>query len=210
MPRVHSQVAAKDYPDQGIKKGDTYYSWTFKNRVGRGTRVMSRTPPKASQLTRSEYLSQALSLQERVEALEANENLPGEVEEIIGDLRSLADEQDEKFNNMPEGLQQGDTGQLLETRRDNTNSFADELEGIDLDEFKEDEDQRDMRECEFCHGDGFTGSDEDGDKKECANCGGTGEVRDEESEPKNSDGETAEEYWQAKLDEVQACSFDIE
>lgn len=211
MPRVHSQTARKDYPEIGVKKGEVYYKWTFKNRHGRGTEVKSKTYPKPSQLTRSEFLSQAYALQERIEALEANDTLPSEVEDIVSDLRSLADEQDEKFNNMPEGLQQGDTGQMLEQRRDSTNEFADELEGLSLDEFEEDEEQRDDKDCPDCQG---TGREQDADGAEtgndCPACEGTGSVKDEESTPKNSDGETKEEYWQTKLEEVQNCSFNIE
>ena len=30
MPRVSTQKAAKDYPDQGIKKGDQYFHWKFR------------------------------------------------------------------------------------------------------------------------------------------------------------------------------------
>lgn len=51
MPRVSSQKAAKDYPEIGIKKGETYYKWSF--RYG-GTHK-SKTYPRASQLTQSKY-----------------------------------------------------------------------------------------------------------------------------------------------------------
>lgn len=211
MPRVFSQKAAKDYPEIGVKKGETYYKWTFKNRVGRGTEMKSKTRPKPSQLTRSPYLSQALAIQERIESLEASSDLPSEVEDIISDLRSLADEAQGSFDNMPEGLQQGDTGQLLETRVSNTNDFADELEGIDLSEFEEDESQRDDVDCGDCQG---TGREQDADGNEtgndCPTCEGTGQVKDEDGEPKNSDGQTETEYWEAKLEEVQNASFNIE
>ena len=30
MPRVSKQVARKDYPNAGIKKGDLYYKWKFR------------------------------------------------------------------------------------------------------------------------------------------------------------------------------------
>lgn len=211
MPRVHQQVARKDYPREGIKAGETYYSWTFKNQRGPGTKVRSKTRPRPSQLTRSEYLSAAYALQERIEDLTADSDLPGNVEEIVSDLRSLAEEQEEKRNNMPEGLQDGDTGQLLETRAQNTNDFADELEGLDLEEFEEDESQRDKQECSDCNGTGHElNADGEETGNDCPTCDGTGEVDDEGSTPKNSDGETEEEYWQAKLEEVQNCSFNIE
>lgn len=99
------KAAAKDYPKAGIKKGEPYYWWKFKQRYGNSARIMSKTRPRPSQLTQSEYLSQALSLQERINDLEPKESMLGEVESIIEDLRTLSDEQGEKFDNMPEGLQ---------------------------------------------------------------------------------------------------------
>lgn len=132
MPRVHKvDKARKDDPHNGIKVGDTYYWWKFKNRVGNGTVVKSLTPPKASQLTRSEFAGRWRSIEEQISELPLDESLHEALQSIAGDLHELADEQDEKFNNMPEGLQQGDTGQLLEARRDAANEWADALEGLD-------------------------------------------------------------------------------
>jgi hypothetical protein len=212
VPRVHSQVARKDYSREGIKRGDTYYSWTFKNRRGPGTKMRSKTRPRPSQLTRSDYLSAAFALQERVEDLVADSDLPGNVEEIANDAHQLADEQEEKFDNMPEGLQQGDTGQLLEQRRDSANEFADALEAVDLSEWEEDPDNK---KCGDCDGTGKVEAEKQpkNAKKprmtKCTTCEGTGKD-DEDAEPKNSDGETEEEYWQGRLDEVQGCDFNIE
>jgi hypothetical protein len=198
MPRVHTQVARKDYPEIGVTKGQTYYKWTFRNRFGRGTVMKSKTFPKPHELTRSEYMSAALLIQERVNNLSASSDLPGEVEDIISDLRQLASEQEDKFNNMPEGLQQGDTGQLLEERKQNCEDYADELEGVDLSEFSEDTTEG---PCDACSGTGKINGEE------CGTCNGTGEVTLDE--PLNSDEQTEEEYWQAKLEEVQNCSFNM-
>jgi hypothetical protein len=51
-----------------------------------------------------------------------------ELRGFIDTIRELGEEQGEKFDNMPEGLQQGDTGQLLEERRDGCESWAGEIE----------------------------------------------------------------------------------
>lgn len=200
MTRAHYvKAAAKDYPDAGIKKGESYYWWKFKQRYGNSPRHMSKVRPRPSQLTQSDYLSQALALQERVEDLTPDATLPDQLQSIIEDLRTLSDEQGEKFDNMPEGLQQGDTGQLLEQRRDACNDFADALEAIDMEEFNE---YNTDEECSDCQG---SGRDDEG---ECGACQGTGRV--DLDEPTNSSDETEDEYWQSKLDEVQAESFDIE
>ncbi len=67
----------------------------------------------------------------------ADDTLKDSVEDIAQRLRDLADECTEKHDNMPEGLQQGDSGQLLEERADMCNSAADELDGIDFEDFEE-------------------------------------------------------------------------
>jgi hypothetical protein len=35
MARVHQKTAAKDYPAQGIKKGDTYFTWKTRQTFGK-------------------------------------------------------------------------------------------------------------------------------------------------------------------------------
>jgi len=132
MPRVnHVAHAAKDHPDIGVKKGEPYYWWKFKNRVGNGTVVKSKTPPKASQLTRSAFASTWRGIEEQLEALPLDEDLYDAIQGIAGDLRSLADETQGSLDNMPEGLQQGSTGELLQSRIDAANDWADSLEGLD-------------------------------------------------------------------------------
>lgn len=140
MPRVtHVKAAQKDYPDQGIAKGESYYWWKFRY----GGKHFSKTPPKASQLTQSPFLLQLYTLQEQMENLQADSTLPDEVSSIVDSLRELADECQSSKDNMPEGLQQGSTGEMLEARVDSCNSAADELEAIDLSEFEPAEGEED-------------------------------------------------------------------
>ena len=54
----------------------------------------------------------------------------GVVESIKSDLEELKDECECSYDNMPEGLQQGDTGCLLEERIDMLDSVIDELDSI--------------------------------------------------------------------------------
>ena len=59
MPRVYTVRANKDYPDQNIEKGQTYFKW--KTRPGgRGTGIVHRSPtyPKPWQLTSSPFLQE--------------------------------------------------------------------------------------------------------------------------------------------------------
>jgi hypothetical protein len=178
MPRVHKvERARKARPSAGIAVGDTYYYWTFRNRFGKGTRCFSKTYPKQSQLTRSEYLGRLVEIEERIEELTADATLEETVGEIAGSLRELGEEQEEKRNNMPESLQESDTGNLLQERAEACSNAADELEGIDFSAWVEDEDET-----------------------------ATSRETDPDAEPINEDGQTEDEYWEAKLEEVQGVS----
>lgn len=122
MPRVVKRKARKAYPEQGIEKGEEYYYWKIKLARGGLTR-RSKTYPKPSQLNLG-FTGQLGDLQESLSAASDLDGLRGVAEEI----RELGGEQQEKFDNMPDGLQQGDTGQLLEERASALESWADEIE----------------------------------------------------------------------------------
>ena len=63
MPRVYFvKKARKDYP-VGIKKGDSYYWWKFRY----GGIHRSKTRPRPSQLTQSEFLSTIYAIIEEIQ-----------------------------------------------------------------------------------------------------------------------------------------------
>lgn len=140
MPRINH--VAKAQKDQGacggcgveIKAGDPY-KW-IKFRFG-GKKIRCGTCKfKDSDLTQSEFLSQVYDLNDRITALSDLDNLDdlqAEVEDIASEYEALADECYEKKENMPEGLQEGEVGQLLEERSDGCREVADNLQGIDFD-----------------------------------------------------------------------------
>lgn len=126
MPRVHLRKARKDYPSAGIAKGDEYYTWRIKLTYG-GQTYRSKTRPRPSQLTNSEWFGALGDLEyDGFDGVEDADGLRGIAEQI----RELGEGQREKFDNMPEGLQQGDTGQMLEQRADAAESAADEIDQI--------------------------------------------------------------------------------
>lgn len=134
MARAHFvKKARRAYKESDIKKGESYYWWAFRY----GGMHRSKVAPKQSQLTQSEYLSTMYSFEEEIAELVADDTLQGSVEDIVSRLRDLASEQEDKLSNMPDGLQQGSTGELLQNRADACNEAADELEGIDFDEPEE-------------------------------------------------------------------------
>lgn len=125
MARVHERKARKDYPAQGIKKGDTYYTWKTRVTVGKsymGQVHRSLTRPLT---TSSSAYEQALA--EIDKAFDSVEDAEG-LREIAGQIRDLGEEEQGKFDNMPEGLQQGDTGQMLEERASNCSQWADDVD----------------------------------------------------------------------------------
>jgi hypothetical protein len=128
MARAHFvKKARKAIRDAGIKKGDSYYWWKF--RFG-GKRV-SKTPPKPSQLTQSDFWSAVYSAQESAGTVPSFADLKDACDNLVSDLQDIESATQDKFDNMPEGLQQGDTGQMLEERVAAIQDVISELEGID-------------------------------------------------------------------------------
>jgi hypothetical protein len=67
------------------------------------------------------------------------DDLASRRDDIVSDLESVKDETDEKFNNMPDGLQQGDTGQLLEERVNALDEVISTLQDVDCEPDLEDD-----------------------------------------------------------------------
>lgn len=126
MARVHHRKARKDYPDNGIKKGDMYYFCQIKTGP-RSSRIIRQIQPLTrSQKTSSEYLIQLYDWEDSKNACSNMED----AEQMASEIRELGEETEEKFYNMPEGLQQGDTGCLLEERAESCSQAADEIDEI--------------------------------------------------------------------------------
>lgn len=157
MPRVHRQTARNDIYRYGkkvpsdktksgfrlvsskprdesdeviIQKGQTYYMWSFPF----GGTYKQLTPPRRSQLTRSEFLGQMYDLEDSVMEFTCNtlEELETQVEEWKSELESIRDEQEEKRDNMPESLQESFSGELLQERYDALEDLINELDCIDF------------------------------------------------------------------------------
>lgn len=142
MPKVHFvKKARKAHKAGGIAKGESYYWWKFMVGGRGGPKHYSKVPPRQSQLTQSEFLSALYAIQEEIEDLEADDGLGAAVEDIANRLRELGSEQEEKKNNLPDSLQDGSSGELLQERADACESAADELEGITFDVTDKEEEQ---------------------------------------------------------------------
>lgn len=134
MARVLTRVARKDYPADGIKKGDTYFKVSLKTGPRSSRTLKSLTPFKRHQLTSSDYLQRVyIMADETIPAISE----PADLQGIKDELEELKSEQEEKLENMPEGLKEGPTGQTLQERIDECESFISELDGIEFEEESE-------------------------------------------------------------------------
>jgi hypothetical protein len=95
--------------------------------------------PKGSDLTQSEYLGRVSDIQSFEFTGTNADDLQSEMEDIKGQIEELRDEQEEKRNNMPDSLQESDTGQLLQDRYDNCDNVVNELDSVSIEEFDEEE-----------------------------------------------------------------------
>ena len=140
MPRVYHRKARKDYPQQGIKKGDMYYTADIKTGPRSGRTLRSLTPLKPSQLTVSEFKSGWLGAEESLEGNFSAEDLRSAAERI----GEIGEQARDSYDNMPESLQYSQTGEMLEERSSRCEEVKGELEQIA--DSMEDIENQDVRE----------------------------------------------------------------
>lgn len=129
MPKVtFVKAARKDNPV--CSAGESYYWWKFRF----GGKLYSLKPPRPSQLTQSSYYGGIRSMVEQIEDHKGFDvsDLGILRDDLVEQLTALGDEAEESRENMPEGLQEGDTGQMLQERYEMCQNASGELEGLDL------------------------------------------------------------------------------
>jgi hypothetical protein len=133
MTRSHFvKKARRDYPEAGetlnIKKGDSYYWWKFR----RGGKHFSRTAPKPSQLTQSDFYQKVYSLQEEHQSPpDSICEVETERDAMVEGLNNIKDEEEGKLDNMPEGLRDGNSGQIIQDRISALEDAISNLESAD-------------------------------------------------------------------------------
>lgn len=144
MPKVNTQRAGKDYPAEGIKKGDTYYSWAF----FRGPTLRSKTYPKPSQLCGSEKKAAALrayeDLQDAIAAATTPEDVKSALETASSDAQDAIDQYDEAISNLEDAFPGGCPGldeaneqrDALESFQSDCDSAADDIENLDVNDYE--------------------------------------------------------------------------
>ena len=161
MPKVNKiERAGKDYPQFGIKKGEPHYVWSIKMQRG-GIVRRSKTYPRPSQLTLSEYKVQAHLLNERIEDFDSDvvADIEAFRDELVEEAGNLRDEQQEKLDAMPEGLQQSQTGEIIQERIDALEAFISELEDLEFEEFEPADEQEAEDDSDPVNDDGHNESE---------------------------------------------------
>ena len=189
MARYFTAKAAKDYPQHGIKKGDTYYYWT---PGFRGVKQMSLKPPRQSQLTTSKMsaaYAAGEALDDAIGEASCIEDITSAMEQAIDDIRSVAEEYDEAANattgngnRVPNADEMEEKAQGLNDWADSLESDKDEIESLepreyadmdmDPDELPEDLVDEEEVDCDNCDGEGKI------EVGECDKCAGTGKVNE--------------------------------
>jgi len=153
MPRVYTARAARDYPEKGIKKGETYYWWQFYRQRSKN---MSPNRPRRSQLTQREELQIIYDAEDDAAALQwdyANrDDLKESVAEIEQRVSEARDAAQEKYDNLPENFQQAERGQELEQFVSDCESLESELSDIvsELDNCESEEEFEGITEPKDC------------------------------------------------------------
>lgn len=125
MARVHHRKARKDYPEAGIVRGDMYYTARIKTGPRSSRVIRQKEQIRPSQLTTSEYLSAVLGLQESFDPATYQD-----ISDAAETLRAIGQEAQERFDAMPENLQESENAQMLQGRAGSCDEIADRLDEL--------------------------------------------------------------------------------
>ncbi len=129
MPKVHQCKASKDYPQHGIRKGDTYYHWAF----FRGRKQMSKTPPRRSQITASPTLSAAYvaheSFEDSLSDAKCVEDVATACEDAVSAFDEVLSDYQESISNLEQAFQNGCPAlEEKQEQHDSVETFKEELD----------------------------------------------------------------------------------
>ena len=142
LSKIDRNQPADENDEILINVGESYWTWCFYG----GQPIYSKTKPRQSQLTNNSFKQELYSIQESVEDFspEDPDEVSEFVEELISNLEELRDTCQESFDNIPEQLQEGNSGQILQERIENLDDVISNLENIDTEFSSElDESERD-------------------------------------------------------------------
>ncbi len=133
MAKVHHVTARKDYPQEGILKGEKYYWW----KLNRWTsKVRSLTPPSEFDLISSSFEKEIYTIQtnfrSEVYGSFSISDLQTIRDETVESLNNLKEECQSSKDNLPPELQEVTSGEILTTRINSLENIISELENYEL------------------------------------------------------------------------------
>lgn len=128
-----------------IEKGQPYLYWEFAYSPKSIRCAAPACSPKPKDLTRSAFWGTVYGIQEEKWDADNIDDMVSRKEDVVGQLEELRDEQEEKKSNMPDSLQDGATGEILQERYDALDGVINNLEGVDIswDEPEKEDDEED-------------------------------------------------------------------
>ena len=126
-----------------------YYNWDLKTGPRSSVTFRQLSPPFPEQLTTSAYLQEWYPINRELAAFEGNLD---DLNEIIDRIRTLEEAQQEKFDNLPDSLQEAETGQLLEERMEECGELVEECKSIAQEWDDGDQDVADIPFLDMIHG----------------------------------------------------------
>jgi len=206
MPRVNTVKSARKPQgkcsrcDAELEVGSPYIWWQFRfgPKYKRCTEPTCR--PRRSELTRSEILSAAYSVEETYADDISKATCVGDLEDIqqnaASDVEAIVELIQDKLDNIESGCGHTDLPvyEELDERRGMYEEWQQEIEGVDFADAP-------PLPCAKCHGDGHYVETCYGGNlvKECPTCSGTGEGAEDDGDTERSD-EPWEEWLQEQRD----------
>jgi hypothetical protein len=135
LTKIDRTIPADKKDQIMINVGESYWWWQFPH----SPIYYSKTRPKRSQLTRSEFYSWLFDMEDdTIGAFELPEDIedykPEDLEatrdEWVGEIESQKEELESRLDNMPDGLRDSS---VLNERIEGLDSWIGDLEGVDID-----------------------------------------------------------------------------
>lgn len=148
MAKLTKQKARKEYIcykcNRTIAIGEEYQKIVAMYRNPKTVCCSCKVP--RSELTSSEYYAWLYDLQDNM-TLETIEDM----QQLLDDIEYQKSELEDKYYNIPEQLQDGEAGSILQERIDNLDEVYDELESImsEIENVDESDLDTEIKECDF-------------------------------------------------------------
>lgn len=140
MAKIHYVKKARvDNP--AVKRGEGYYWW----KLPFGDKSYSKTYPKRSQLTDSDYLGCVYDLQDSIKEytwIDREEDFTDMIDEIIDQLSDVRDQCQLNLDNMAPMLHSAPNGVLLQRRVDACEAALGEISEMDWDSAQFDDEEQ--------------------------------------------------------------------